>query len=237
MPEAPPRRGQFFYMNNSFYFSHDYNCRTDEKIKKLLMKYGMTGYGIFWSIVEDLYNNTNALQLDYERIAYELRCDESIVKNIINDFNLFVIEGNYFKSLSVEIRMEKRMEISATASKAANIRWEKYRSNTNAMQTHSESNADVMQRKGKESKINTIYSFDDFWNFYNKKVDTKKCKDKFEKLSDKELEQIKSTLPDYIASTPDVQFRKNPLTYLNGKCWQDEIKKEIKLDWKGDPIL
>ena len=224
-------------MNNSFYFSHDYNCRTDEKIKKLLMKYGMTGYGIFWSIVEDLYNNANALQLDYERIAYELRCDESIVKNIINDFNLFVIEGNYFKSLSVEIRMEKRMEISATASKAANIRWEKYRSNTNAMQTHSESNADVMQRKGKESKINTIYSFDDFWNLYNKKVDTKKCKDKFEKLSDKELEQIKSSLPDYIASTPDVQYRKNPLTYLNGKCWMDEIKKEIKLDWKGDPIV
>jgi len=82
-----------------------------------------------------------------------------------------------------------------------------------------------------------IYTFDDFWNLYGKKVDTKKCKDKFEKLSDKELEQIKSTLPDYIASTPDVQFRKNPLTYLNGKCWMDEIKKEIKLDWKGDPIL
>jgi hypothetical protein len=105
------------------------------------------------------------------------------------------------------------------------------------MQTHSESNADVMQRKGKESKINTIYSFEDFWNLYNKKVDTKKCKDKFEKLSDKELEQIKSSLPEYIANTPDVKFRKNPLTYLNGKCWMDEIKKEIKLDWKGDPIV
>jgi hypothetical protein len=88
-----------------------------------------------------------------------------------------------------------------------------------------------------KNKENSIYSFDDFWNLYNKKVDTKKCKYKFEKLSDKELEQIKSTLPDYIASTPDVQYRKNPLTYLNGKCWMDEIKKEIKLDWKGDPIL
>ena len=92
------------------------------------------------------------------------------------------------------------------------------------------------QEKGEE-KVQLVYSFDDFWNLYNKKVDTKKCKDKFEKLSDKELEQIKSTLPDYIANTPDVQYRKNPLTYLNGKCWMDEIKKEVKLDWKGDPIL
>jgi len=92
------------------------------------------------------------------------------------------------------------------------------------------------QEKGEE-KVQLVYSFDDFWNLYNKKVDTKKCKDKFEKLSDKELEQIKSTLPNYISSTPDVQYRKNPLTYLNGKCWMDEIKKEIKLDWKGDPIV
>ena len=27
----------------------------------------------------------------------------------------------------------------------------------------------------------------------------------------------------YVLSTPDVKFRKNPLTWLNGKCWNDEI--------------
>jgi len=42
---------------DTYYFSHDYNCRNDEKIKRLLRKHGMCGYGIFWSIVEDLYNN------------------------------------------------------------------------------------------------------------------------------------------------------------------------------------
>ena len=226
-----------FIMKQTFYFSHDYNCRTDEKIKRLLMKHGMLGYGVYWSIIEDLYNNANALQLDYERIAFELRTNEQVVESIINDFNLFIIDGEFFSSASVEKRISKRIEISQSASKSAKIRWEKVKQNTNAMHSHNQRNTDVMQNKGKESKINTIYSFDEFWNLYGKKVDTKKCKDKFEKLSYKELEQIKSSLPDYIVNTPDVQYRKNPLTYLNGKCWMDEIKKEIKLDWKGDPIV
>ena len=85
-------------------------------------------------------------------------------------------------------------------------------------------------------KEDSIYSFDEFWNVYGKKIDTKKCKDKFDKLNADDRIKIKSTISDYINSTPDTQFRKNPLTYLNGKCWMDEIKKEIKLDWKGDPI-
>ena len=38
---------------DTFYFSHDYNARNDEKIKRLIRKHGMQGYGVFWSIVED----------------------------------------------------------------------------------------------------------------------------------------------------------------------------------------
>ena len=30
-------------------------------------------------------------------------------------------------------------------------------------------------------------------------------------------------LPNYIDSTPDKSFRKNPMTYLNNKSWEDEI--------------
>lgn len=201
------------------------------------MKHGMIGYGIYWSIIEDLYNNANALQLDCERIAYELRTDELIVKSVINDFALFTINDEFFSSDSVQKRLNKRLEITEKARTIANIRWNKVKENANAMPTHNERNAIAMQIKEKKEKEYTCFSFDEFWNTYGKKVDTKKCKDKFDKLTEKEKEQIKSTINDYINSTPDVQYRKNPLTYLNGKCWMDEIKKEIKLDWKGDPIL
>lgn len=84
------------------------------------------------------------------------------------------------------------------------------------------------KEKGEEKVEYTIYSFTDFWNDYAKKVDTKKCEDKYSKLSEDARAKIKVHISKYIASTPDVQFRKNPLTYLNGKCWLDEVKEPEK---------
>ena len=75
---------------DTFYFSHDYNARSDDKIKNLIRKHGVAGYGIFWCIIEDLYNNANALRLDYEGIAYDLRADCETIKSIINNFDLFL---------------------------------------------------------------------------------------------------------------------------------------------------
>jgi len=131
----------------TFYFSHDYNTRSDQKIKRLMMEHGMLGYGVYWSIVEDLYNNANALQTDYKCIAFEMRCDTELVRSVIEDFDLFIIQGNEFGSLSVERRMNERSLKSAKARESANARW----NNANALQTQSDSNA-IKERKVKESK-------------------------------------------------------------------------------------
>ena len=65
--------------------------------------------------------------------------------------------------------------------------------------------------------------FEEWWNMYGKKVDRKKCIKKWNKLSNDEKQLCLNATPAYVASTPDVTYRKNPLTYLNGECWNDEI--------------
>jgi len=140
-------------MKDTFYFSHDYNARTDPKIKRLMAKHGMTGYGIYWAIIEDLYNNANALQTDCESIAYDLRVDSEIIKSIIFDFDLFKIDGEIFSSLSIQRRLDDRNEKSEKARKSAQYRWNNKTDNANAMRTHSDGNA-IKERKGKESKLN-----------------------------------------------------------------------------------
>ena len=65
--------------------------------------------------------------------------------------------------------------------------------------------------------------FEKFWDIYDKKVDTKKCKDQFYKLNEKEMLLILDVVQKYVNSTPDKQFRKNPMTWLNGKCWNDTV--------------
>lgn len=65
--------------------------------------------------------------------------------------------------------------------------------------------------------------FERFWNLYDKKQDREKAKSKFKKLSKADKAKIFETLPAYVASTPDKTYRKNPVTYLNNKSWNDEI--------------
>jgi len=210
---------------NTFYFSHDYNARNDEKIKELIFNHGMPGYGIYWSIIEELYQNANVLLLNYERIAFELRTECDLVISVIHDFNLFIINDKNFSSLSVEKRLNERNIKSQKARESADKRW----NNTNAMQSHSEGNA-IKERKGKEinekkvNKVNIIdEQFEEFWDLY----DYKKSRDKAEKawktLNKEEKALALQHAPVYAQSTPDKQFRKHPTTYLNNKSFNDEI--------------
>lgn len=75
----------------------------------------------------------------------------------------------------------------------------------------------------KQQTTNNKHSFEQFWDAYDKKKDAKKCKARWDKIKDSEKEKILAHVPLYVKSTPDVTFRKNPLTYLNGECWNDQI--------------
>jgi hypothetical protein len=134
----------------TYYFSHDYNARNDDKIKALIRKHKMVGYGIYWAIIEDLYNNANALRMDCEGIAFDLRANVEVVKSVLNDFDLFIISDQIISSLSVKKRLEKRTEKSVKAKESALVRWGE---NANALRPQSECNA-IKERKGKEKKGN-----------------------------------------------------------------------------------
>ena len=82
--------------------------------------------------------------------------------------------------------------------------------------------------------------FETFWMIYDKKEGRHKCELKFKKLTKADKDSLFTLLPAYIQSTPDKQYRKNPLTWLNGKHWNDEITTPVNqslesmntdLDW------
>ena len=133
----------------TFYFSHDYSTRNDIKIKRLIVKHGYLGYGIFWALIEDLYQNANAMPLDFECIAYDLRVSIDIVKSVISDFDLFEVDEDTFSSLSVQRRLDKRNEISRKARESAMKRWGNKKKETSKK---CEGNA-IKESKVKESKV------------------------------------------------------------------------------------
>jgi hypothetical protein len=135
----------------TFYFSHDYNAMSDEKIKSLICEHGLAGYGAYWAIIEMLYNNANALRTHYKSIAFDLHTNEELIKSVINDFELFVFDGDKFGSMSVQRRLDERCQKSQTARDSAFKRWKKQDSDANALPTESKGNA-IKERKVKEKK-------------------------------------------------------------------------------------
>lgn len=151
------------------YFSHDLKARNDRKMVNLQMQLGMEGVGLYWCIVEMLYEEQGKIMLsDCERIAFELRVESDLVKSIISDFDLFDFDDFSFWSASVNKRIDAQIQVSNGAKKAAQTRWQKFENqkvtddDATAMQTHTDSNANkVKKSKEKESKINNTIVLSD----------------------------------------------------------------------------
>ena len=141
----------------AYYFSHDANAKDDPKILKLRMKMGWEGYGLFWGLIELLRNESEyRMQKHYQSIAFALHTHEDNIKSLVNDFDLFARDEDYFWSESLLKRMELKEERSEKMRNAANKRWNKD-NDAKALQMHSLSNAQAMQlkeRKGKEIILN-----------------------------------------------------------------------------------
>ena len=90
----------------------------------------------------------------------------------------------------------------------------------------------VTEDKDIERAIALESDFENFWNAYSKKVDYKKSKKKFMALSDINRHHILNTVSFYVKRTPEIKFRKNPYTWLNGECWKDELSIMKEADLK-----
>lgn len=66
-------------------------------------------------------------------------------------------------------------------------------------------------------------TFDEWWQAYNKKRGRKKAEEKWNRLKPQQKVACMKATPAYVQSTPVIQYRLDPITYLNGERWNDEI--------------
>jgi hypothetical protein len=147
------------------YFSHDYHARSDSRLLELRMHdNSMEGVGLYWCLVEILYENGGQIEESrIKSIAFELHSDCERIKSILEDFGLFYLDDGYYRSESADRRLEHRSEKSNSASRAANIKWERIRNeklDANALRTESERYA-IKEKKSKERK--EIYKEKKVW--------------------------------------------------------------------------
>ena len=66
-------------------------------------------------------------------------------------------------------------------------------------------------------------SFEEFWDLYDKKIERKKCERAWQKLDPVTRQECILHVVNYVESTPDKRYRKNPFTYLFNESYYDEI--------------
>ncbi|GGJ48869.1 DUF4373 domain-containing protein [Virgibacillus salexigens] len=149
----------------TYYFSHDANARNDEKILMLRADHGWTGYGVYWALLEMMFENSDT-KLSHDKIkgiAVSYNIDITVLKDVINTCiseGLFVSDGDKFWSESLINRKSKYLDLkkkkSEAGKKGMQKRWAKQQSdNTVITDDNKQDNSVISENnKGKESKGN-----------------------------------------------------------------------------------
>jgi len=143
---------------------------------------GWEYYGLYWAVVERLHDAGGYLDLDFPALAFALHTDVIRIETLVQDFDLFKIDGTKFTSSRVLDNLQKRAEKSLKAKESINTRWHP---DTNVLRTKYDANT-IKERKGKESiykpvafqapSIETVLEVIEdrveaakFWDFYESK--------------------------------------------------------------------
>lgn len=231
--------------NNADYFSHDADMRNDPKIKAVRKKFGLEGYAVWCMLLETL-THSDGFELDWDELSIEL-----IAPDFDLDFEQLNEMVEYFCKLKL-VRIEKDVLVcDKLIERFESLLAKRNRQRKSKIDGVSDDDKQVIasenpvsvsenpQSKVNKTKLNESIitppppavepdpleeEFEKFWDYYDKKVDRKKAWPKWKKLTKDQKDKIRKHLPLYLKSQPDKQYRKNPLTYLNGECWNDEIQ-------------
>ncbi len=181
--------------------------------------------------VLDELNDEQAGQLFKAIKAYhegeELALDFGLRMAFIPFKSQFIRDEEKYKAIS-----EKNKENVLKRWNGTSVN-DRIRTNT----SNTDKDKDKDKDKVKDIKEKRKRDFINFWDLYNKKVDKARTEAVFMKLKETDVETILKVVGQYVERTPEVRYRKDPKTWLNGQNWLDELEKPTTNKTKYIPTL
>lgn len=212
------------------WFKHDSNAASDAKLRRLRLKYGMEGYGLYWYCLEliagtvELHNLSFELEHDAELIAADTSIHVEKVQDIMRYMvNLGLFEQGHSGVISCQKMATRTDEYIAKVMRNITKCPESVRSKSGA----SPEKVRLIRREEKRRDIPAsadagASDFESFWQQYPKKVDKKKAESVFLRLPKAKREAAIADIKSGRYASTDRQFVPNPTTYLRGERWEDE---------------
>jgi hypothetical protein len=214
-------------MKDSFYFPHDYHARHDPKLERLRMEIGPVGDGIYWNLVEMMYEEGGYLY--YKNIPFickTLNTTDELIRKVVFDAQLFIKNGEKFYSQTL---LDRLTHINSKRRKA------RVSGRFGGLAKAKRSPDDCLARKkeSKERKESIYSAFENLWQQYPSKVGREKASIHFLATvkTDQDLQDINTALKNYLSSRRVAEgFVQNGSTWFNN--WKDwinyiEPKKEV----------
>lgn len=139
------------------WYKHDSNANADAKLKKVRMKYGMEGYGLYWYCLElicdgiEAHNLTFNLEHDSEIIAHDTGIHYERVQEMMSYMvNLELFEMN--QGIITCMKMAKRLDMSMTSKPAFRKSIQEARGNHDRVMTGSGGGHELEENRIEENK-------------------------------------------------------------------------------------
>ena len=106
-------------MKDTFYFPHDYHARHDPKLERLRMKYGCVTDGVYWCLVEMMYEQGGYISIEDAHLYSKLlntdikiiedlsEFQEGVVSEEINLEDTVSVLSNYIDSVETDMDKDK----------------------------------------------------------------------------------------------------------------------------------
>lgn len=110
-------------MKRCFYITHDINSRRDPKISSVRKKYGMTGCGAYWCLVEIIIENGGTITMkELDGVSYELQTPLEMLEDLLCNFELFEVdEAGAYSTKRIKMHIQKMEELAIKRSEAGRI--------------------------------------------------------------------------------------------------------------------
>jgi len=136
---------------NKPFIRHDADASRDTKIQELKLDHGMLGYGVYWALIEYLFEKGGKAKYDFRLLAHVLNVDVRTLRKILPDciekYHLFDEEDSYFWSN----RLNRELD---------NIKGTSMQNSINVSKRHAKKSDNSMQIKDLQNSNNDLKTYD-----------------------------------------------------------------------------
>lgn len=191
------------------------------------MEFGYEGLGLFYTILEKLAKQEKPIRTDV--LKMQLKVGKKLEKcwNFMESID--IVSSNNGETFNKQLlNFSEKYKIKKEKNTERISQWrdnQDIKENVTCYKSVRNS-PKVKESKVNRSKVNIIDNdFEIWWEVYDKKTGKLKAIPLWNNLTNEEKNISLSKVKEYVESTPNKHWRKDPATYLYNKSFNDEIIK------------